>query len=100
LPDRNDIFFVATKKTKQKKTRTLSWACCTRRVAGGNPEPFRDGKVNASPFSPEALEVLCGAQPAGVASGSKKQTMQQTDDLLHRLKKPDFEPMLSVVSNR
>ena len=29
LPDSNFIFFVATKKTKQKKTRALRWHVCS-----------------------------------------------------------------------
>jgi len=38
LPDSNFIFFVATKKTKQKKAWALRWACLARQCGNLNTD--------------------------------------------------------------
>jgi len=62
LPDSNFIFFVATKKTKQKKAFTLRWACLAREGGNLNSERSCRTKAYASPAGDEALESLsfCG----------------------------------------
>ena len=62
LPDSNFIFFVATKKTKQKKAWALRWALLAREGGNLNSEKIIRLILYTSRAGSEALESLsdCG----------------------------------------
>ena len=58
MPDSNFIFFVATKKTKQKKAFALRLACLARYFGDINAESFIRQSRYRFPLLDEVLENL------------------------------------------
>jgi hypothetical protein len=59
LPDSNFIFFVATKKTKQKKACSWQRAMSCAQLSALNKQQSAAVNFCTSPAHPEALESLC-----------------------------------------